>query len=667
MQKIAGRIKAFAGRFPEAPFTWWLGFTAVLSLILYFVLEFFCRGSLIQTVVHIFSSPLVFILNYAIIMLSFSPTLFIKKRIPLTFIVFAVWLALGISNGIVLSYRSYPLSAIDFLVVKSMMNMATIYFSVVQLILIGIVILAVIAATVIMFIKCPHFRVSLKGAVSSVLILSLTVVSLHAFAVDTDAADYEAGELDVVYGDYGFVYCFMTSLMSQGVDRPDGYDPTRTDELVNDISSESLDNSEITGAQDVSVLPNIVIVQLESFIDLSNIKGIDVQPNPTPNFSKFKNDGVSGYLRVPHVGGGTANIEFEVLTGMNLDHFGFGEYPYTTVLKTNACESIAANLKTLGYGAHAMHNHIASFYDRDLAYASLGFDTFTPIEMMCNVTRNPLGWARDEVMLDEILSALDSTESPDVVFAVSVQGHGKYPEEPLDTVGGGYINDSEVLSDGSDGFEILGIADDTVVSQFAYYASQTHEMDLFVGKLIDELEARGEPYVAVIYGDHLPALPIDESDLVSGDMYNSEYAVVSNIALGGLSDGADANLLDRDLDSTHLAAYVQQLCGLTVGSITKLHCRELDTGEDHDDLFEQLEYKQLYDSDIIEFERTDISFGTRARSVEACTLDGNTLEIKGSGFTEYTEVKLDGIKRDAVLVDSSTLIVENVYFDYYPV
>ncbi len=665
MQKVAKKIKSFTEYFPKAPFRWWIAFIAVITALIYIFLEISCRGSLIDTVIHIFTSPLVFLINYSIIFLTFTPTGFFKKRLPLTFVTAAIWLVLGISNAIVLTYRTNPLSAIDFLVVKSMMNMATIYFTVIQLILIATAFAAAAVLVVFMTLKCPRFRVNYKGATASVLVTAGIVVLLRAFAVNSSASDYGVGELDLAYRDYGFAYCFATSLVSQGVERPQDYDPSKTDDMVDSLWSEDPETGDVSENPIVAdVLPNIIIVQLESFMDLSNINGIEISDDPIPNFTKLKNEGVSGYLRVPHVGGGTANIEFEVLTGMNLDHFGFGEYPYTTVLKTGACESVAANMKTLGYGTHALHNHIAAFYDRDLAYAGLGFDTFTPIEMMCGVTRNPLGWASDMVLKDEILSALDLTSTPDVVFSVSVQGHGKYPEEPLDVSGGGFVEDSKVLSYAGADFRVLGISDETITHQFEYYASQIHEMDLFVGELLEALEGRGEPYVAVFYGDHLPALPIDQSYLKNGDLYETEYAIASNIALGGIADGGDMNSLDMDLETTHLLAYIQKLCGISVGHITALHQHELETGENYDELLENLEYKQLYDREEVEYHRTDMRFGTRELSVDSWVSDGNTLKIKGSGFTEYTQVKLGGIRRDAILVDSSTLLVENVFFDH---
>ena len=55
---------------------------------------------------------------------------------------------------------------------------------------------------------------------------------------------------------------------------------------------------------------------------------MECSEDPIPNFRKLMEQYSSGYLWVPSVGAGTANTEFEVITGMNLDFFGPGEYPY---------------------------------------------------------------------------------------------------------------------------------------------------------------------------------------------------------------------------------------------------------------------------------------------------------------------------------------------------
>ena len=69
----------------------------------------------------------------------------------------------------------------------------------------------------------------------------------------------------------------------------------------------------------------------------------------------------SGQLSMPSYGAGTANSEFELITGMNLDHFGAAEYPYKTVLQNTTTESMATVLKNYGYKAHAIHDNSAAF------------------------------------------------------------------------------------------------------------------------------------------------------------------------------------------------------------------------------------------------------------------------------------------------------------------
>ena len=90
--------------------------------------------------------------------------------------------------------------------------------------------------------------------------------------------------------------------------------------------------------------------------------------DPIPNFHNLEANYSTGYLTVPVVGAGTANTEFEVLTGMSMQYFGTGEYPYKTILKQTDCESIADDLSQIGYGTHVVHNNTATFYSRNNAF-----------------------------------------------------------------------------------------------------------------------------------------------------------------------------------------------------------------------------------------------------------------------------------------------------------
>ena len=144
--------------------------------------------------------------------------------------------------------------------------------------------------------------------------------------------------------------------------------------------------------------------------------------DPIPNFRALYENYSSGYLDVPVVGAGTANTEFEILTGMGMQFFGLGEYPYKTILKKTNCESIASDLKTIGYGAHVVHNNGGNFYSRRNAFSMMGFDTFTSKEMMDIRDYTPLGtWPTDDILVGEVEKSLDYTpDQPDFVYTITV-------------------------------------------------------------------------------------------------------------------------------------------------------------------------------------------------------------------------------------------------------
>ena len=75
------------------------------------------------------------------------------------------------------------------------------------------------------------------------------------------------------------------------------------------------------------------MLQLETFFDPTTVEWLEFSEDPIPNFHRLMQEYSSGAYKVPSVGAGTANTEFESITGMNLRYFGPGEYPYKTILK----------------------------------------------------------------------------------------------------------------------------------------------------------------------------------------------------------------------------------------------------------------------------------------------------------------------------------------------
>ena len=345
---------------------------------------------------------------------------------------------------------------------------------------------------------------------------------------------------------------------------------------------------------------------------------------------------------MPTLGAGTVNAEFEVLTGMSLDFFGLSEYPYESILRDNTCESIAYYLKGLGYGTHAIHDYAGSFYGRNEVYPNLGFDDFTSVEYMDGLEFTEKGWPKDAVLTKYILKAMEKTETPDFIFTVTVQCHGKYPDD-------GGIED--IAFRGNEVFE--GGASE----QFLYFASQLQGTDQFLGDLIAALKDCDEETVVVAYGDHLPTLDLTEEDLVNGSLFETQYFLWSNCGIG--IGGEDA-----DLWAYQLTARLLDAVGIQGGVITDYHWEHIGM-ENYQEGLELLEYDLLYGDQIAyggvsPYEKTDMKMGLEEITVNEVVFGDTTVEILGSGFTEYSVVYINGKRNENTAFDSpERLLIPN--------
>ena len=425
-----------------------------LSLIINFIIEVLNTDSLIATLSSMIHKPHIFLYNALIILVTLSVTLLLRHRFVICSLITITWLGFGITNNILLNFRTTPFTAVDLSLVTEAIPIMDKYLTHLQIVGIIVAIVAIIVALVFAFIKLPKHKGLtnyISNSVAIVVILFFTL-GLTSVGMRTNVLAKNFGNIGDAFKNYGFAYCFANSLINTGIDKPSNY----SEETIQTIVEAAEDPLLTTQPTDESIVPeepadeqeaktpNIIFLQLESFFDPTHVKGITFSSDPIPNYHSLQENYTSGFLNVPSVGAGTANTEFEIITGMDLDFFGPGEYPYKTILKETTCESMAYNLKELGYSTHAIHNNTATFYGRNKVFSNLGFDTFTSEEYMENITYNPLGWANDDVLVEEIMNALNSTSGNDYIYTISVQGHGKYPKDAESLYNG-------VVSEGLDG------------------------------------------------------------------------------------------------------------------------------------------------------------------------------------------------------------------------
>lgn len=394
--------------------------------ILYFVIEAISRHSLADAWTYMTSRPWVFLYNAFLIFTTSMLAYLFRRRTLVRLIIGAFWLILGIVNGVLLANRVTPFTGPDLKLISDAAKVMNKYLSPTMIVFVVILLVLLLLFFIWLWVRGPKF----SGKIHWVLNLSLVIGTVLLFfgatkvALEKRILSNYFGNIAFAYQDYGYPYCLAVTLFDTGISEPNGY----SEDLIDDIVKSEGDTKDSL----LEKQPNIIFLQLESFFDPELVNFLNISEDPIPNFRQLMKDYSSGYFRVPAVGAGTANTEFESITGMSLRYFGPGEYPYKTILKDTTCESAPYVLKNLGYTTHAIHNNEANFYARKSVFPMLGFDSFTSEEYMPDISdTTETGWVKDHILTDEIVKCLDASEGPDYVYTVSVQGHGDYPTEPI--------------------------------------------------------------------------------------------------------------------------------------------------------------------------------------------------------------------------------------------
>lgn len=608
-------------------------FHALLACVINFAIEAISRHSVFEAWDYMTETPVVFLYNAFMIFVTFSVVYLFRRRVFARIIVSVLWLILGVANGYMLLKRVTPFNAQDLKAATEGLSLINNYFNGFELIVLIVGAVAVVIWVVSMWRRGGQYTGKMHRFLALVAICVWGAV--YSFvanaAVENRVVSTYFGNIAFAYEDYGLPYCFMASLFNTGINEPNDY----SEETIARISKDG----EITrNASDEPEedLPNILFVQLESYFDVEEAEFFTTSKDACPNLHEMYDKYSSGYFKVPSVGAGTANTEFEVLTGMNLRYFGPGEYPYKTILKENTCESAATALEALGYGTHALHNNGGNFYSRARVFNNIGFDSFTSKEFMNILQLTENGWSKDDILIDHIVDAMDSTQQQDFVFTISVQGHGDYPEEKV-------IENPEIT--------VEGIEDEALKNKWEYYVNQVYEMDKFAGDLVDAVEKRGEPTVVVFYGDHLPTMGLKAEDLKGRYLYNTNYVIWDNIGL---------EKEDRNIPSYQIMADVFDRLGIHSGTVFNYHQERRQTKNYLADL-ELLQYDILYGDQYVYDGNPPITEGHMVMGVRDVSLtdivphlDGG-YTLYGENFTAYTRVYVNGEEQEKKFLNNTRI------------
>ena len=619
-------VYAFMNRFS-------LIFHALLACIINFVIEAISRHSVVAAWDYMTGTPMVFLYNAFMIFVTFSIVYLFKRRIFVRMIIGAIWVILGIANGYILLKRVTPFNAQDLKIAGDGIALINNYCNGFEVVVIAVGAVALLIWLISMWRRGGQYagKIHHIAALIGIIVCGVLYTFVTNIAIDKRVVSTYFGNIAFAYEDYGLPYCFSASLFNTGISEPNGY----TKKAMAKIDKDGELNQTAT-SRSSDELPNIIVVQLESYFDVANAEFFTTSEDACPNLHNLYQNYSNGYFKVPSVGAGTANTEFEVLTGMNLRYIGPGEYPYKTYSKKHPTESAATALASLGYGTHALHDNTGNFYSRANVFNNMGFDTFTSKEFMNVLQTTENGWAKDEILTHHIMEAMDTTKQEDFVFTVSVQGHGNYPETQV-------IENPKI--------KVEGIEDEALKNKWEYYVNQVYEMDQFVGDLIKAVEERNEPSVVVFYGDHLPTMGLKAEDLKSRYLYNTNYVIWDNIGL---------QKHDKNIPAYQLMSEVLNRLDIHSGTVFNYHQQRKGTKNYLSDL-ELLQYDILYGKQYVYNGKAPITEGHMVMGIRNVSLSSIVPQLNsgyslyGENFTKYSRVYVNGEKQKSSFLNNTRI------------
>ena len=486
--------------FPKFRLPWWGSLlAAVLVSGAITLLALWCQPNALRSVLAVlWHQPLLIVLNALPIgLLVLVGTCLLRNVFFGAALVNLAVCVLSIANRIKMEVRDEPVFPRDFALLKevgSAMGTYDIRFPWAAIALVVLSTLALIALGVVVGGKPFPVRQlrgwlgRLLGAAASFILLVGLILTVYAsndlynsFKVSN------AYYIPSVFNELGFPYCFCHQFTTYPVDRPEGFDRAE---------AESWETGGQTGlGKDV----NVIMVMNEAFSDISDAPAFayDERNDPLPNLHALEEDphAISGHVIVPGFAGGTANTEFDVLTGMQTNALSETTTSSFRVVNRNL-DSLFRVFDADGYATSFFHPGDDWFYNRENVYRWFGAQKTVFVDQMEDVAYKGR-WVTDDYMAglieDEFEEAV-ANGTPLFHYTTTIQNHMSYT---ADKYGEGYDYPDVPLT--------VSVSEE-VETLLKVYMEGVRDADAMLGRLVDYFSASGEPVVLVYFGDHLPYL-----------------------------------------------------------------------------------------------------------------------------------------------------------------
>lgn len=472
----------------------------------------------------IFQIACLFLLNVVISMV-------INRQIVAAALIAIINVTLIAANFLKFRYRSEPLTPNDF---KWIGNMGMIFsFISLRVVLIALIFL-VFLVIVYRRLRKRYFLGKIAHSFWQRLVIVVSIILLFVgmgFAIRREKDHKIVGWIpifsqvnnwrNVDWKGYAFVaryrtlsFLWLQQLSKTSMEEPQDYSEKTMEKIVKKYQTRA---EEINAERSHQVTDQTVIYILsESLADPRRIPGVTLSQNVLPNIEKIMSQTTSGLMKSDHYGGGTANIEFQVYSGLPF-------YNYSSSISSVYLD-VAPRMKKLPSISDlfpeeqrvAIHPYFDTSYNRNIIYKQMGIEQFYSL----NSLSHPIAvtdadyrgnFVSDQKTYDLILEQVRSGQNR-FVSAITMQNHVQWNQaEPAAITGTGQGFTAEENENLTSYVRLLSFTDQATRD------------------FLDQLKRLDQKVTVVFYGDHLPGL-YPETAFASDPslQYKTDYFIWSN-------------------------------------------------------------------------------------------------------------------------------------------
>ena len=333
---------------------------------------------------------------------------------------------------------------------------------------------------------------------------------------------------------------FLSLTKTKVMDKPENYNRKTMDKIAQKYDSMA---HSINANRKYNITDSTVIMILsETFSDPTRVPNISFSTDPIPNIHQIEENTTSGLMLSSGYGGGTANMEYQALTGLNLTNFDDSLIiPFQQLVPNQKAPYAFNQIWNTRYGtsgSDAVHPYYQNMYLRDTDYRKFGFAHLRTLDSKPKITHkqtsdyNP--YVTDEAAYQNVLDLVNNETHPQFLQLSTMQNHMPYT---------GWYPDNEFTE--ADSSVDISTEEHQNLETYVKGLSLT---DQATASFLNQLNLIDKPVTVIFYGDHLPSIysTAEQDPKNSSVLHETDYFIWSNSA----SPSNGTKLADTD------AAYI---------------------------------------------------------------------------------------------------------------